>query len=210
MSAQPRSASGDLISYTVNAAGIITSVAEPAWSQFARANQGEGLERVVGRPLWEFISGAEAQESYRLFHEALLSGRAEQIVLRYQCDGPAVRRAMQLELRLLRGGVEPQVRYTSTVLGEEARRPVAVLGAKAMGARAPGGAAGEGATVVRICSYCRRVSVPGGGVWLAAEVYEAQGGSSDVVLSHGLCRECREGIVDPIVRQLRDSSAAAG
>lgn len=189
------------ITYTVNVAGIITSVSEPAWSHFAGANDSSlRPESVVGRPLQQFIAGEETFASYRGFHEALLNGRLAEVAIHCQCDGANVRRASLLVVRVERDAPEPLLRYTASILSEVERSPVSLLDAVG------------GEAVVRICSYCRRVralSWPTG-LWVTAEAYEASGGLADVQLSHGICRECRERVIDPILRGMQGGGGPHG
>jgi hypothetical protein len=49
-----------------------------------------------------------------------------------------------------------------------------------------------------MCSYCLRVADPGG--WIEPEEYYARGGVSDVGISHGICLDCHERIVAPVLR----------
>ena len=84
--------------YAIGRDDCVASVSEE-WLEFARENRATDLtrERVVGRPLWEFIAGPET----RLLYEGLfrrVRHDAETIELPFRCDSPDRFRFMQLRL----------------------------------------------------------------------------------------------------------------
>ena len=67
------------------------------WDAFARANDGEAAlsMEVVGRPIWDFIDGADVRSQFNalLFSLRRHGGEAE---LTYRCDAPWERRLMRM------------------------------------------------------------------------------------------------------------------
>jgi hypothetical protein len=188
-----------VITYSVSASGIILEVSEPSWSQFAGANQGGAVNAaaVVGRPLYDFISGSEVVASYRVFHDLLLKGLVPEVSFTCQCDAPEVRRLHHIKIERSAIHSSPVLRYTSSILGESKRTPVALLQKEDRGS--------NGETILKVCSYCLKVNVPPGavkGLWIAMESYEENGGATDVAISHGICQDCRSAIVEPMIARL--------
>jgi hypothetical protein len=109
-------------------------------------------ERAVGRPLIEFVAGAEPQ---RLQLELLARARRadEPLKLRYRCDSPGERRVGFLELARQPGGV---VVLRSTFTERERRSPEPLLDPSIP----------RLGSSVRECAWCNRFDVDG---WRDAE-----------------------------------------
>jgi hypothetical protein len=192
------------IAYVVDLDGRIVAYTRLAWDEFALRNDASGLADpagVLGRSLFDFISGEDTVQSYRAFAEVLRTGRRRVVTLPCACDAPDVRRPNRLAITAIREGTAPVgLLYQSAIL-EEASRPVLpVVGAPVATSDS------DPARILAICSYCKRVRVPAGsptGEWVTAEAYYARGGSSDVTLSHGICPGCRRDVVEPMLRAAR-------
>jgi hypothetical protein len=69
------------------------------WYAFARANQAPYLAdaQILGKSLWDFITGNEVQNLYNLMLKKVrLSGEPVQVL--YRCDAPHLRRFLQLKM----------------------------------------------------------------------------------------------------------------
>lgn len=195
------------ICYTVSPAGIITGLSEAAWLDAAGAAASIlAPGAVVGRPLMDFLWGEEVRASYRAFHEALLLGLMDEVVIIGFCDTPACRREHRLALRPEDCAGQATIRYTSTILSEVPREPVEVLNAPTDGTPGAGGA------LLKICSYCKRTRLPPGspgGTWISSSLYQQHGGSLDVRLSHGICPACKDEFVLPVLQRLKERRGGA-
>lgn len=60
---------------------------------------------------------------------------------------------------------------------------------------------GSSSSVLGVCCYCRNVRLPSRGTteWVTAEKYHERGGEGSLVLSHGICPQCYENIVRPML-----------
>lgn len=168
-----------MLSYVVDATNRIIEIEGP-WDDFAAANGCPELTRaaVLGRSLFEFVTGADAQEVVGLLlARARGSGSFE---VGFRCDAPTRRRFMRLELR-----PEPygRVRSSSQLVREETRPAQPLLDP----------ASPRTDALLVICSWCRRVLVRGS--W--SEIEEA---ASELAfleaealprISHGICPPCR-------------------
>lgn len=157
---------------------------DDAWRQFAAENGAPQLaERAVGVSLWRFVLGDEVRRLY----EHLLDGvreRAGRASVPYRCDSPSVRRFMRLDVLPLAGG---QVEFRSSLLREERRDPVDILGS------APSRADWS----ILSCSWCRRFRTSR---WVEVEEAIAELGLFDSVsgprISHGVCEDCLNRVLE--------------
>lgn len=188
------------IAYLVSAEGRIADYTARNWDRFAKSNDGAELtcrDNVVGRPLLDFVTGEETRDSYRAFHELLMSGRDERVAFFYSCDGPEVHRAMRMVMASVGPAAEPAgILYHSTVLRETMRPPVKFLDRQLVAREE------ESWRLVSICSYCKGVRWNGPERWIAPDAYYREGGPDNVRLSHGICPACFESIVEPALKAL--------
>jgi hypothetical protein len=78
------------IRYRIDAGDRISGVSD-SWSPFALANDGIELARpLVGRAIWDFISGVTTRAVYLELFARVRHGRA--VTFPYRCDSPALRR----------------------------------------------------------------------------------------------------------------------
>lgn len=171
----------DVFVYDVDAGNRLVAVGH-GWEDFAVSNGAPGLssESVLGRPLLSFFASVETRHIYGLLLDQVRASGAT-IKIPFRCDGPAVRRYMELTISL-----QPpeQVRFESRIVREEPRPPVRLLEAGVE----------RGEDFVVICSWCKLVEVEGG--WLEVEeAIDKLGIFDEPVLpriSHGCCSPCFE------------------
>lgn len=164
--------------YEVDAGGRITSVSG-GWDAFARENDAPRLAggAVLGRPLLEFVSEPATAHLYAEILRRVRRGA--RVVLPFRCDGPGVRRSMELALSPLPGGA---VRFEATLLAAERRPPVPLLDAAAP--RTEG--------LLPMCAWCRRI--PLGAAWVEVEAAVAAlrlfESAAVPRITHGICPDC--------------------
>jgi hypothetical protein len=178
------------IVYFTNPEGIIEYYNHKQWNRFALENSAPELaipHNVLGKSLFDFITGEETKESYRLYVKALISRQVENVVFYYSCDSPESQRAMRMTVTpVFADGKPVGILYHSVLLKEETRAPMNHLLKENYGKDLP---------LLGICSYCKNVRVPPDsktGIWVSPEEYYKRGGTSNVKLSHGICPECFE------------------
>ena len=84
--------------YRVDATDRINWV-DSWWLAFARENGAPELtaDSVIGRSLWDFVSGADTRRLFKAIHERVRSSGAP-VVLPFRCDSPSLRRHMRLTI----------------------------------------------------------------------------------------------------------------
>ena len=168
-----------MLSYVLDAANLVVEIEGP-WDEFAAANGCPELTRaaVLGRSLFDFVTGADAREVV-----GLLLARARDagsFDVGFRCDAPTRRRFMRLELR-----PEPcgRVRSSSQLVREESRPAQPLLDPTIPRTDA----------MLMICSWCKKVLV--GDSW--SEIEEAAREPTFLEadafprLTHGICPSCR-------------------
>ena len=176
--------------YCIGADNRILQVSDE-WLAFARENQAPELtrERVLGRSIFAFISGAETEYLYYLLLDEVRS-RRRAVSVPFRCDGASVRRFMRLELSPLEGEV---VLCAGVLLKEEPRQAISFL--DAMSARS--------AEAITICSWCKRVRV--GEAWLdvesAVERLDLFRSRRLPQQNHGVCESCGGQVRDLVQRR---------
>ncbi|MFO7892239.1 MAG: hypothetical protein R6U63_00780 [Longimicrobiales bacterium] len=170
--------------YALDADNRILDVG-PGWDEFALENDAQGATRshVVGRPLAEFVDGAQT----RALLDTVLdrSREASEIMeLPFRCDAPDVRRFMTWT-------GEPEADGTLVVrtrlLGEGERDALPFLERVGRRSRQP----------IRMCSWCNRIAA-GPGLWLEADTAAERLGlflDREVPeVTHGICPACHAGM----------------
>lgn len=119
----------------------------PSWMPFAAENHGCGLEpeRIVGRPIWDFLAGLETCHLFQVLH-GRVRATGESASFPFRCDSPTRQRELMLRIEPLPGG---SLRFSSTVLRETHRAPVLFLD--------PDDAVERLDESVLVCSWCKRV-----------------------------------------------------
>lgn len=152
------------------------------WESFAQENLASQLtsEAVCGRPLSGFVAGWETQHLYHVIIESARRDRRT-IVIPFRCDGPGVRRFMELTVTPRPVG---HVQFEGRVVREETRTTVRLLDPSAC----------RNEEYVVMCGWCKRVDVSSD--WL--EVEEAVrrlalfNSTALPQITHGMCVDCEE------------------
>lgn len=176
-----------LVVYQVNSQDEIVYLNE-TWQVFALANDAADLapEKVLGRPLWDFITDETTKVLYREILQHVRAGRATQF--QFRCDAPAYRRYMEMTVTAQPGG---EVQFASSLAREEARPPQEILNRFAA----------RSEEWLRICGWCKRVDVTGRG-WEAIEqavsLLHLFGQKNLPRLTHGMCENCYQGMLQQV------------
>lgn len=155
------------------------------WFAFARENDGSHLTQatVCSRSIWGFISDPETRRLYQLILSRVRSGQT--IAVRMRCDSPTARRAITLRMTPLPdGGVE----FNSCIKHEEERSYVALLDTTRE----------RSFDMVSICSWCKKVQVPGEGWFEVEEALTRLGLTSETHLPqlvNVVCYDCYRDII---------------
>jgi hypothetical protein len=168
--------------YEIDERDVLVDV-DAAWLLFAReCGAAElGVEKVLGRSLWEFVSDVQ---TISLYVEIFARARASRttVVVPFRCDGPEVRRFM--ELSISPGNRPGNLALVGRLLRTEHRPPVALLDPLVP----------RSESFVRMCSWCKKVQV--GEEWLEVETavsrLELFGEPVLPQLNHGICDSCQE------------------
>jgi hypothetical protein len=170
-----------VITYRIDADDRLVGMNE-AWTAFAEQNRGENAvpEKVIGRPLWDFVVDLSLQELYKRMVRRARDGQP--VSFRYRCDAPHERRVFLMQISHVGAGV---VEFRSELMTAETRPAVRWLD--------PG--ARHGPTLVRLCSWCGRVALPDGR-WVAVERAMEEHGALQQAeapsLTHGMCEQCAD------------------
>ena len=182
------------LAFATDRDGVIMSVGARNWNAFAARNGAPELQAdaVIGRNLFDFISGAQVQAQVKHAMERLAQHRNASWVLSFRCDAPDCMRKMEQRLkpvfseRLCKGFIFHTVERAS-----HKRPPVAMFEFKRLQNLAQ---THRNLPVVTMCSWCQRVrgDAANNDTWVEAEAYRAAGGSPNVRLEHGMCLDCLE------------------
>ena len=186
----------DGVAYLVDADAVVVGAGGGGW-RHTNERGPEGPEpspaALLGRNLFDQISGEDVRGHYRALHKAVIEGIRPQIAFAYRCDAPDIKRTMRMSLgRLNRPGRKPLALYQSQILSAvqrpwmtvfEASRIVEAIRAESM------------LPIIAVCSVCERIGWPvkaeaGSRAWIEAEEYYIRGGNSDVRVSHTICEPC--------------------
>jgi len=173
------------ISYQIDASDRLIQVNE-GWSDYARTNNGEHVmpERVIGEPLWNYITDSTIHDIYRRLVTIARQGRSSSF--RYRCDAPRYRRMFQMKISATEDG---SVEFKSTLLTEEERPAIALLIPRSRPSN----------IYVRICSWCHVVAWPGES-WKPLESAAERVVSVDEAdlpeLTHGICEACAKSMLE--------------
>jgi hypothetical protein len=148
------------------------------WLQFAGENGFNlGLENIVGKPLWEFLSDLTTRHLYRIFARRVRqSGKS--LTMPFRCDAPDRRRFMQMTiLRLPENGLE----FLSQLLREEPRPVVPLLAPEFPRTH----------EMIEMCSWCKKIKAPD---WVEVEegVLRLKLFDKEKLpwVSHSICPQC--------------------
>jgi hypothetical protein len=153
---------------------------DAAWGAVAVRNGAQelGSERVLGRRLWDFISDTSTHALYEQILRRVRQGRVLRFTVR--CDGPAVRRVLELSIRPVNAEL---IEFETHTVSADPREHVPLLDRNE--ARAD--------DFLHACAWCARIEV-GGDDWREVEEAAAHLRLFERAqlpqLSHGICAVC--------------------
>jgi hypothetical protein len=156
------------------------------WGRFARQAGVEALSeaRVIGRSLWSFIKDPAVRHIYKILYGRILSGERTSIRLNFRCDGPDIRRFMEMELKPI-AGRNDRIEVVCRTLREERRDPVDLTHASAP-------------QFLVMCSICKGVRDDEAASWREIEEVLKQDGPMDgdasILVSHTICETCQRAL----------------
>jgi hypothetical protein len=150
------------------------------WTNFAVANDAPELlpQRIMGRPLWGFLTDQTTQQLYREILDQVHAGRAMRF--NFRCDAPERRRFMEMNIARRAGG---EVQFQSRTVQEELRVRQELLDWRSPRTR----------DLLRICGWCKRVDVGEerwGEVEEAVNTFRLFERQTLPMLTHGMCDPC--------------------
>ncbi len=166
------------------------------WLVFGRANWISALSAhlVIGKSLWEFISGAETIYLWKILLRTVRDSQ-KSIHLPYRCDSPPTKRYMSMNVVPLSNGV---IEFYNIFLKEEDREPIQLLD--------PDRPHDERLLVM--CSWCKKIRIPDWaqsgkpGEWVdvdsAVRMLRLFNDSPLPRLSHGICGICNNKVMKEI------------
>jgi hypothetical protein len=165
--------------YEIDAKDVLVSVNE-AWLAFARENGAPRLtrQRVLGRVLWDFVSGDATRELYGNIFERVRRTDSP-VLLPFRCDSPELRRDMRLDVYHVANGC---LRFDAVLVRTIPRLHLSILDSGARRSDAP----------VRICSCCKRIAHRGRWIELEDGVVRLRlfSDSETPQLDHVWCADC--------------------
>lgn len=172
--------------YSINASDEIVAV-DGDWDNFALENDSPPellSENILHRSFWDFISGDALQHVYRRLFAKVRAG--ETLEFSFRCDSPSLRRFMKLTMTPAADSGIEFVTETSRIEEREFQNVFHVNARRAD-------------EIVVACSWCKRLRTHDN-VWHEPEdaihalaLFETVTIPS---LSHGMCEECYETMMD--------------
>jgi hypothetical protein len=181
--------------YRINARDEIVFVDE-AWDRFALENDGAEVvrERVLGRPLWDFITDGLTRQVYQKIVAHVRNGRT--VAFTFRCDGPSCKRLLAMTIS---AGEQGSVEFATRQLDVQPRERASLLDRRLL----------RSEEFLRACAWCNRISV-GPERWAEAEdavkelrLFEFE---RMPALTHGICEPC----FDRMSAMVDDEPAAQG
>jgi len=169
------------LSYAIDEHDHIVRV-DDGYYRFAEENGWREAGSSLGRSLWDYVAGNELRKLQRLLVRRVRDG-ATGVELPFRCDGPGVRREMNIRIAARPGG--RAVLFAARLRSEEERdAPQPLLDPLAPRAGGP----------LAMCGWCDRFEVDGEWVEVeeAARRLELFNRPELPPLSHGVCPECSE------------------
>jgi hypothetical protein len=155
---------------------------DPGYYRFAEENGWKEAGTSLGRSLWDYVAGQEMKKLQRLLVRRIRDGVGG-VELPFRCDGPGVRREMNIRIVARPGG--RVVLFSARLRSEEAREfPQPLLDPEAP----------RGRDIVEMCGWCDRFKVEGEWVEVeeAARRLDLFNRSELPAISHDICPDCIE------------------
>ena len=196
---RPEELSSDLLDvlsgvcYVVAADRTVQSIGPTNWNRFCAESRTSdlGVDRVLGRSLFDFIEGEEVKATIHAVLDRLDRGDVAEWVMPYRCDTPRLKRNMRLSVSpIVEDGKVAGYLFQSVMLDQETRPPVDLFEVDSMASRM---ADLKGRTFVLMCNWCQRVKLRDDPErpFVEGHEYYRRGGSPSVAVFHTICPDCR-------------------
>jgi len=167
------------LSYAIDEHDHLVKVDE-GYYRFAEENGWTDAGNSLGRSLWDYVAGEDLKKVQRLLLRRIRDEVGD-VELPFRCDGPDVRREMDVRIKAGRGG--RAVLFSAKVRSEEAReQPQPLLDP----------ASPRATETLAMCGWCDRFEVEG--EWVDVEEatrrLELFNRPELPSLSHGICPDC--------------------
>ena len=172
---------GTALSYAIDEHDRLVRVDE-GYYRFAAENGWVEAGSSLGRSLWDYVAGEDLKKVQRLLLRRVRDEVAS-VELPFRCDGPGVRRRMEIRIAAGRGG--RAVLFSARLREEEEREePMPLLDPEAP----------RGEEALPMCGWCDRFEAEGEWVEVeeAARRLELFDRSELPALEHGICPECND------------------
>jgi hypothetical protein len=169
------------LSYAIDDQDHLIKVDE-GYYRFAEENGWDAAGTSLGRSLWDYVAGQELKKLQRLLLRRIRNEVGD-VELPFRCDGPDVRREMEIRIVARPGG--RVVLFSARTRSEEAReKPMPLLDPDAP----------RGQETLQMCGWCDRFEVDG--EWVEVEEAAKRLGLFSrgelPTLTHGICPDCSE------------------
>ncbi len=169
------------LSYAIDEHDHLIKVDEGFYA-FAAENGWTEAGTSLGRSLWDYVAGEDLKKVQRLLLRRIRD-EVGSVELPFRCDGPEVRRRMDIRIAAGRGG--RAVLFSARLREEEEwEEPMPLLDP----------AAPRGGDTLSMCGWCDRFEIDG--EWVEVEEAARRLGlferSQMPRLSHGICPDCNE------------------
>jgi len=171
----------ETLSYAIDEHDHLIRVDE-GYYRFAEENGWREAGTSLGRSLWDYVAGDDMRKLQRLLLRRIRDELGD-VELPFRCDGPEVRREMNIRIVARPGG--RVVLFSARLRSEEARDfPQPLLDPEAP----------RGEETLPMCGWCDRFEVDGEWVEVeeAARRLELFNEPELPALSHGICPDCNE------------------
>jgi hypothetical protein len=155
---------------------------DQGYYRFAEENGWDGAGDSLGRSLWDFVAGHEMRKLQRMLVRRIRD-EVGQVELPFRCDGPDVRREMDIRITAHSSG--RAVLFSARLRSEQAREAIQPM----LDPSAP-----RCEEMLEMCGWCDRFEVDG--EWLEIEEAAAR---LELFLrpelprvSHGICPDCNQ------------------
>jgi hypothetical protein len=175
---------GAALSYVIDEHDHLVKV-DGGYYRFAAENGWDGAGASLGRTLWDFVAGEELQKLQRMLLRRI-RGEVRSVELPFRCDGPTVRREMDVRIAARSSG--RLVLFSARPRSEERRPRFQPL----LAADAP-----RSEETLTMCGWCDRFLV--GEEWVEVEEAAARLGlfqrTELPAIAHGVCPDCGEMLI---------------
>jgi hypothetical protein len=173
--------STEALSYAIDEHDHLVKVDE-GYYRFAEENGWEEAGTSLGRSLWDYVAGEDLKKVQRLLLRRVRDEVGD-VELPFRCDGPDVRRKMEIRILTRPGG--RAVLFSARLRSEEERDvPQPLLDP----------AAPRGNDTLTMCGWCDRFEVDGEWVEVeeAARRLDLFERAELPTLTHGICPDCNK------------------